>query len=111
MACFADINVSQGSVATYARNGKFTKESSSEKFLKSIKIWQNYDDESVAPLFWPTLLTVGLKFTRPACRTAAAAIDRYLLRPTSNLSSKPALQTMDGHSTVLWRSSHTMRTA
>ena len=38
MACFADINVSQGSVATYARNGKFTKESSTEKFLKSIKI-------------------------------------------------------------------------
>jgi len=25
------------------------------------------------------LLTVGLKFTRPACRAAAAAIDRYLL--------------------------------
>ena len=42
MACFADIRVSQGSVATYARCGgifkyplnyKFTKESSSEKKL------------------------------------------------------------------------------
>jgi len=42
MACFGDINVSQGSVATYARCGgifdnrltaKFTKESSSKKFL------------------------------------------------------------------------------
>ena len=41
MACFADISVSQGSVATYARYGgiflhpfncKFTKESSSDKF-------------------------------------------------------------------------------
>jgi len=26
------------------------------------------------------LLAVGPKFTRPACRAAAAAIDRYLLR-------------------------------
>jgi len=36
-ACFADVNVSQGSVATYARCGgifKFTKESSDEKILK-----------------------------------------------------------------------------
>jgi len=42
MACFADVNVSQGSVATYARcdlfNFKFTKESSSEKILKSVEI-------------------------------------------------------------------------
>ena len=60
MACFADINVSQGSVATYARcdgrwdfwypfNCKFTKESCSEKILKSLKNWQNYDRKSVAP--------------------------------------------------------------
>ena len=35
------------------------------------------------------LLTVGPKFTRPASRTAAAAIDRYLL-PAPDLSSKPA---------------------
>jgi len=51
MACFADINISQGSVATYVRCGgifnihltkKFTKESSSEIFFKSVKIWQNY---------------------------------------------------------------------
>jgi len=42
IACFADINVSQGSAATCARCGgifnpfnyKFTKESSSEKLLK-----------------------------------------------------------------------------
>ena len=41
MACFADINVSQGSVTTYATCGginvhfnvKFIKESSSENFL------------------------------------------------------------------------------
>ena len=36
------------------------------------------------------LLTVGPKFTRPACRAAAAAIGRYLL-PASALSSKPAV--------------------
>ena len=56
MACFADINISQGSVATYVRCGgifnihltkKFTKESSSEIFFKSVKIWQNYGHESV----------------------------------------------------------------
>ena len=35
------------------------------------------------------LLTVGPKFTRPTCRAAAAAIDRYLL-PAPDLSSKPA---------------------
>jgi len=60
MACFADINVLQGSVATYGRCGetfnihlncKFTKESSSKKFLQSVKIWQNYGHESVASLF------------------------------------------------------------
>jgi len=35
------------------------------------------------------LLTVGPIFTRPACRAAIAAIDRYLL-PAPDLSSKPA---------------------
>ena len=61
MACFADINVSQGSVARYARCGgifwyplncKFTKESSSESFCKLVKNWQNYGH---GPVFWPTL--------------------------------------------------------
>jgi len=35
-------------------NCKFTRESSNETFLKSVKI---YGHESVAPLFWPTLYT------------------------------------------------------
>ena len=35
------------------------------------------------------LLTVGPKFTRPAGRAAAAAIDRYLL-PAPHVSSKSA---------------------
>ena len=35
------------------------------------------------------LLRVGPKFTRPACRAATAAIDRYLL-PAPDLCSKPA---------------------
>jgi len=47
MACFADVNVSQGSVATYARCGgifdirltaNLPKESSREKMFKSVKI-------------------------------------------------------------------------
>ena len=68
MACFADINVSQGEVATYARCGgtflyplncKFTKESSSENiFFKSVKIRQNYGQESVASLFGPPCIVI-----------------------------------------------------
>jgi len=58
MACFADINVSQGSVATYARCGRIfnTRLTANlprnlpvQKFCKSVKIWQNYGHESVAP--------------------------------------------------------------
>ena len=68
MACFADINVSQGSVATYAWcSGIFDTHLTAnlpgnllvKNFLKSIKNWQNYGHESVAPLFLahPVLLT------------------------------------------------------
>jgi len=58
MACFADINVSQGSVATYVRCGgifdihltaNLPRNLPVEKFLKSVKNWQNYGHESVAP--------------------------------------------------------------
>ena len=64
MACFADINVSQSSVATYARCGEIfnihlTLDLSSNLpvkiIFKSVEIWQKYGDESVASLFWPTL--------------------------------------------------------
>jgi len=60
MACFADINVSQGSVATYARCGEIfdvhltanlpRKESASEKNISNplIKL-QNYGHEFEAP--------------------------------------------------------------
>ena len=66
MACFADINVSQGSVATYASCGgtfdmrltaNFLRNLSVKCFSKPVKIWQN---ASVASLFWPTLyVSVG----------------------------------------------------
>ena len=64
MACFADVNVSQGSVATYARCGGMFNNYLTEnlpgnlplkKFYKSVKIWQNYGHESVAPFFWLTM--------------------------------------------------------
>ena len=57
MACFADINVSQGSVATYARCGgifdirlaaNLRRNFPVKTFLKSVKNWQNYGHESVA---------------------------------------------------------------
>ena len=59
MACFADINVSQGSVATYARcGGSFNiyltthlPRSFALIFFKSVKIWQNYGHGSVAHFF------------------------------------------------------------
>ena len=60
------------------------------------------------------LLIVGPKFTRPDCRSMATAIDRYLLRPELDLSSKPSAAAAaaagtdrqtdgrtDGHSIVL----------
>jgi len=61
MACFADINASQGSVATYARcDGIFDTHLTANlsrnlpvNFFKSVKIWQNYGHESVAPFFGP----------------------------------------------------------
>ena len=60
MACFADINVSQGSVATYARwvgilNVRLTanlqRNLPVKHFFKSVKTWQNNGHESVAPIF------------------------------------------------------------
>jgi len=61
MACFADINVSQGSAATYARRGGIFNNHLTANLLKNlpvnffepVKIWQNYGHESVAPLFGP----------------------------------------------------------
>ena len=64
MAFFADINVSQGSVATHARCGgifnirltvNLPRNLPVKKILKSVKIWQSCGHESVAPFFWPTL--------------------------------------------------------
>jgi len=69
MACFADINVSQGSVATYTRCGEtFSIHLSAnllrnlpvKKMCKSVKIRQNYGHESVAQFFWPTEYITGL---------------------------------------------------
>jgi len=62
MACLANINVSQGSVATFARCGvifdicltaNLPRNLPVKKFLKSDKNWQNYGHESVAPFFGP----------------------------------------------------------
>ena len=58
MICFADINVSQGSVATYARcdwifmhlTADLPRNLPVKKNCKSVKIWQNYGHESVVPL-------------------------------------------------------------
>ena len=76
-ARFADINVSQGSVATYARCGgifnirltaNLPENIPVKKLLKSVKIWQDYGQfghASVAPLFWSALYSY--------CRAAVRA--------------------------------------
>jgi len=61
MACFADINVSQGSVVTHARcGGIFNIHLTANlprhllvKNCKSVKIWENYGHESYAPFYGP----------------------------------------------------------
>ena len=63
MACFGNINVSQGTVATYARCGvifnihltAYYQEIFQWIFFKSAKIWQKYGHEPVARFFRPTL--------------------------------------------------------
>ena len=58
MACFAGINFSQGSVATYARcdeifdirlTANLPRNLPVKKFLKSVNNWQNYGHDSMAP--------------------------------------------------------------
>jgi len=60
MACFTDINGSQGSVATYARRGEMfiirltanlSRNLAVKKFLISVKNWQKYGHGSVAAFF------------------------------------------------------------
>jgi len=62
MACFADINVSQGSVAAYARCGgicyihlttNLLRNLPVKKWLKSVMVRQNYGHASVALFFCP----------------------------------------------------------
>ena len=64
---FIEINISQSSVATYAKNGRiFNNQLAAnlprnlpvKTLRKSVKIWQNYGHEFVASLFWPTLYKV-----------------------------------------------------
>jgi len=60
----------QGSVERYTSDGtfnkplfcKFTKESTSKKIWKLVKILQNYEHEFVASLIWPTLYTHNWTF-------------------------------------------------
>jgi len=70
MACFADINVSQGSVATCATCGgmfnmhltaNLRRNLSVKKNCKSVKIWQNYGHKSVAPFFGPPCMCRPIK--------------------------------------------------
>ena len=67
LACFVDVNVSQGSVATYARCGgifnmhfgcKFTKEASSEKkFLNRLRF-----DRIMVMSLWPRFLAHPVRY-------------------------------------------------
>jgi len=75
---FADINVSQGSVATYARygeifnthlNANLLRNLPVKKILKLVKIRQKCCHESVAPLF----------LAHPVCMTLTAERDLDML--------------------------------
>ena len=74
---FSDINVSQGSVATFGRSGgilykpvyyKFTEESSGEIFFVNRLRFDRIMDghESAASLFWPTPCTDRIRSVRAA---------------------------------------------
>jgi len=103
MACYADINVSQGSVATYARcGGIFNIHLATNLpknlpvfFLKSVKIWQNYGHESLAV---STFLAhpVGCVAAKRVCRTSnentrslTGAGSVMVERPSVRLSHRP----------------------
>jgi len=69
MACFADTNVSQRSVATYAKSGGILNVHLTanlqgnhpvETIFKSVMIWQNIVVMSLSLLFWPTLYNIIL---------------------------------------------------
>ena len=80
MACFADINISQGSLATYARcRGSFNIHLTTKLFRnfpvknceKSVHIWLNYGHEPVAPLFGPPCRSFReMTILEGACRAA-----------------------------------------
>ena len=72
MACFADIDVSQGSVAIYARCGgifdihltaNLPGNLPAKNFLNRLKI-DRIMVISLWPRFWPTLYVVGRKITK-----------------------------------------------
>ena len=69
MACFADINVSQGSVATYAKcdrifdihlTANLPRNLSVKFFLKLVNNWQLWS-WVCGPIFWPTLYICDVK--------------------------------------------------
>ena len=87
MAHFADINISQGSVATYARcSGIFNMHLTADlprnlpvkKFSKSVKISQNYGHESVAQFFSSTLYIYTRSCTLRLCMTKHRPSHRHI---------------------------------
>ena len=102
MACFADINVSQGSVAKYAGcGGIFDTHLSAnlpgnfpvKKILKSVTTWQNCGHEFVAPVFWPTMYSTTwlsvLGYVRRLCFTPlSTTIDQSTTNQSSHKITK-----------------------
>ena len=87
MAHFADINISQGSVATYAKcSGIFNMHLTADlprnlpvkKFSKSVKISQNYGHESVAQFFASTLYIYTRSCTLRLCMTKHRPSHRHI---------------------------------
>ena len=99
MAWFAGINVSRGSVATYARRGgifnmrltaNLLRNLSVEKFYQLAKIWPNYGHESVAPFFGPRCIYYNrIEVCVRVCISASASASP---RPHHYLANSRAFQ-------------------
>jgi len=93
MACFADINVLQGSVAIYVRcDGSCNIHLTTNlpmNFQFSVQIWQNCWPWDCGPTFWPTLYCVSLLILGSVFSVYNSA-NKHAVQPISLSRALPA---------------------